>query len=99
MVQERRRANVIAVTSGTRAADHVLVITTPEPTAITDAYAVIKVLSRDGDDRRVSLLVNQVKSAAEARLVHDRISQVARQFLGVTIFEAGYVFADEQVQA
>ena len=50
--------NVLAFT---RAADHVLVITTPEPTAITDAYAVVKVISRDNAERRVSLLVNQAE--------------------------------------
>lgn len=88
--------NVLAFT---KAADHVLVVTTPEPTAITDAYAVIKVLSRDGDDRRISLLVNQVKSAAEARVVHDRIAKVARQFLNVTVYEGGFVVHDEHVQA
>lgn len=88
--------NVLAFT---RAADHVLVVTTPEPTAITDAYAVIKVVTRDGDARRISLLVNQVTSAAEARIVQDRIAKVARQFLGVTVFEAGYVLTDEQVPA
>jgi flagellar biosynthesis protein FlhG len=80
-----------------RAADHVLVVTTPEPTAITDAYAVVKVMSRDGSDRRVSLLVNQVKSAAEAKAVHDRIALVAKQFLKVSVLEAGYVLSDEQV--
>ncbi|HET6251440.1 MAG TPA: MinD/ParA family protein [Tepidisphaeraceae bacterium] len=87
--------NVLAFT---RAADHVLVVTTPEPTAITDAYAVLKVLSRDGDDRRMSLLVNQVKSSAEAKLVHDRIAKVARQFLNVTVYDAGFVLSDESVQ-
>ena len=85
------------VLSFTRAADHVLVVTTPEPTAITDAYAVIKVISRDSSERRVSLLVNQVRSAAEARVVHERIAKVAKQFLGVSVLEAGYVMADEQV--
>jgi flagellar biosynthesis protein FlhG len=85
------------VLSFTRAADHVLVVTTPEPTAITDAYAVIKVISRDGTDRRVSLLVNQVRSPAEARVVHERIAKVARQFLNVSVLDAGYVMADEQV--
>src|SRR5205814_3254105 len=80
------------VLSFTRAADHVLVVTTPEPTAITDAYAVVKVLHRDAAatqmapgpevvERRISLLVNQLRSAAEARLVHERIAKVARQFL------------------
>ena len=76
-----------------------LVVTTPEPTAITDAYAVIKVISRDGTDRRISLLVNQVRSEAEAQVVHDRIAKVARQFLGVHVLDAGYVVADEQVSA
>jgi flagellar biosynthesis protein FlhG len=85
------------VLSFTRAADHVLVITTPEPTAITDAYAVIKVVSRESSDRRISLLVNQVRSSMEARMVYDRIAKVAKQFLGVTVLDAGYMVADDQV--
>lgn len=100
------------VLSFTRAADHVLVLTTPEPTAITDAYAVIKVISRgagaapmgsramvtaDDAHRQISLLVNQVRSPGEARVVHERIAKVARQFLGVSVQEAGYLYADEQV--
>ncbi len=85
------------VLSFTRAADHVLIVTTPEPTAITDAYAVVKVLSRDGGERRVSLLVNQVRSASEAKVVHGRIAQVAKQFLGVSVLDGGYVLADEVV--
>ena len=86
--------NVLAFT---RAADHVLVVTTPEPTAITDAYAVVKVISRDNADRRVSLLVNQARNAAEARVVHERIAKVARQFLSVRLYDAGFIPADEQV--
>ncbi len=81
----------------TRAADHVLVVTTPEPTAITDAYAVIKVVSRDEGTRRISLLVNQARSPAEGRVVYDRIARVAKQFLGATVFDAGHVMADEAV--
>ena len=86
--------NVLAFT---RAADHVLVVTTPEPTAITDAYAVIKVISRDGTDRRISLLVNQTRSIAEAKIVYERIAKVARQFLGVGVLDAGHMPADENV--
>jgi flagellar biosynthesis protein FlhG len=87
----------------TRAADEVLVVTTPEPTAITDAYAVIKVLSRgqreaaDGESPRLNLLVNQCRSAEEARLVYERISRVAHQFLGVAVFDAGFVLHDPAV--
>ena len=85
------------VLSFTRAADHVLIITTPEPTAITDAYAVVKVLSRDPGERRVSLLVNQVRNANEAKVVHGRIAQVAKQFLGTSVLDAGYMVSDDNV--
>src|SRR5205823_7435333 len=73
------------VLSFTRAADHVLVVTTPEPTAITDAYAVVKVISRETGERRISLLVNQVRTSAEAKVVYGRIAQVAKQFLSVSV--------------
>jgi flagellar biosynthesis protein FlhG len=87
------------VLSFTRAADHVLVVTTPEPTAITDAYAAIKVISREGGERRISLLVNQTRSSQEGRVVYDRIARVARQFLGVTVYDAGHVPCDPHVQS
>src|SRR3954468_1507868 len=82
------------VLSFTRAADHVLVVTTPEPTAITDAYAVIKVITKresafPDDNRRISLLVNQARSPGEARVVYERIAKVARQFLNVGVYDAG----------
>jgi flagellar biosynthesis protein FlhG len=86
------------VLSFTGAADHVLIVTTPEPTAITDAYAVVKVLSREGtDERRLSLLVNQVRSVNEAKVVHGRIAQVAKQFLGISVLDAGHLLTDEAV--
>ncbi|HEY7087168.1 MAG TPA: MinD/ParA family protein [Tepidisphaeraceae bacterium] len=101
------RADVILIDTGagispnvlsfTRAADHVLIVTTPEPTAITDAYAVVKVITRDGGQRRLSLLVNQARSQMEARVVYERIAKVARQFLNVSVFEAGHVPSDENV--
>jgi flagellar biosynthesis protein FlhG len=87
------------VLSFTRAADNVLVVTTPEPTAITDAYAVVKVLSKDQQPRRVSLLVNQCRSSAEAKLVFDRIATVAKKFLNVNLLEAGHVLSDPEVPA
>jgi flagellar biosynthesis protein FlhG len=86
------------VLSFTRCADHVLVVTTPEPTAITDAYAVVKVLSKDAtSERRVSLLVNQVRTPNEAKVVHARIAQVAKQFLGVSVLDGGHVLSDPAV--
>ena len=107
LAELERQADIILIDTGagispnvlgfTRAADHVLVVTTPEPTAITDAYAVIKVVSRDPGQRRISLLVNQARTPAEGRLVHDRIARVAKQFLAATVYDAGHVLRDEAV--
>ena len=88
------------VLSFTRAADDVLVVTTPEPTAVTDAYATIKVVLRGrekGSGPRVSLLVNQAKHAAEAKNVYERVAKVAAQFLGVALDDAGFIPADKAV--
>jgi flagellar biosynthesis protein FlhG len=87
------------VLSFTRAADDVLVVTTPEPTAITDAYAVVKVISKDGQTRRVSLLVNQAQSPSEGKVVYERIAAVAKKFLNVSLLDAGHVLADDDVRS
>ena len=88
------------------AADHVLVVTTPEPTAVTDAYALVKSLAKQdargvagvaAGGQKVSLLVNQVSSREEARAVYDRLARVSRQFLGLNVLDAGYVVTDEAV--
>ena len=88
------------VLSFTRSADQTVVVATPEPTSITDAYATIKVVarSRPASDRRpISLVVNEVKSATEARAVYERVAKVAREFLGLTLGDAGFVPLDPAV--
>ncbi|MCL2646881.1 MAG: MinD/ParA family protein [Phycisphaerales bacterium] len=87
--------NVLSFTS---TADHVVVVTTPEPTAITDAYAVMKVLVRCGTAGKISVMVNMAKNREEARQVHERMASVARQFLKTDVTFAGYVVADLAVQ-
>jgi flagellar biosynthesis protein FlhG len=79
------------------AADQVLVVTAPEPTAMTDAYAVIKSLSLRGLRARVSVLVNFASGREEAKACQARLASVAGQFLGRTIYDAGYVVADSKV--
>ena len=82
----------------TSAAQDVVVVVTPEPTAITDAYATIKVMSRSHGIKRVRLLVNQVRSSAEARHVYDQLVSVADTFLpDVMLTYQGYVFRDPNV--
>ena len=63
------------------AADQVLVVTTPEPASMTDAYAMIKVLAGRQYDGRISLVVNMANSAAEGKRIFRQIADVAMRFL------------------
>ncbi|GAG06888.1 unnamed protein product, partial [marine sediment metagenome] len=81
-----------------QAADNVLLVTAPEPPAITDAYAVIKLLAQRRYEGHISLLVNLTPTRREARSTYRRISTVAWEFLGVKVSEAGYVLSDPKVR-
>lgn len=81
------------------AAETVVVVTTPEPTAMTDAYALIKILSRQKGERTVGLVVNQAMSRGEGKRVHERLSGVAMRFLRLPVMDLGYVPQDDAVPA
>lgn len=78
-------------------ADLVMVVTTPEPAAITDAYAMIKTAVQQQVQGRLCVLMNRVTSRHEARACQQRLSQVTRKFLDATIFDAGYILEDPHV--
>lgn len=82
------------------AADEALIITTPEPTAITDAYGIIKIMSTELSDRDIAikLIVNRVKSVLEAKKVAQKIVNIAGQFLNTKVDYLGYVYDDPLVQ-
>jgi flagellar biosynthesis protein FlhG len=84
------------------AADMTLIVATPEPTSIADAYALVKVLvgmraQENAQDLRMALIVNQVRNEREALDVHDRIGGVAAKFLGYPLPMLGYIRKDERV--
>lgn len=81
------------------AADSVMVVTTPEPTAITDAYSMIKVLKLKNFQGRINLIVNMATSVAEAKQVYRQISTVASRFLDAQVYDAGVVLKDELFSA
>lgn len=62
------------------AADEVILVTTPEPTAITDAYAVIKAYSRFEKDRTLRLVVNRVYDETDSSDAVEKLRQTARRF-------------------
>ncbi|MEO0963901.1 MAG: MinD/ParA family protein [Planctomycetota bacterium] len=90
------------VLSFAASADDLLVVTTPDPTAMTDAYALIKTLARRVSTRRevmptVRLVVNQVRETKEAAAVAQRLTRVSEEFLGITVRYAGHLAWDMRV--
>ena len=83
------------------AADEVYVVTTPEPTAITDAYGIIKIITTEIVDRTVNLklVVNRVHSVEEGKRISERIINIVGQFLNYKVDYLGCVFEDPIVQA
>ena len=88
------------VLSFVAAADEVAVITTSEPTAITDAYGIIKVIATEVDniDLNLKLIVNRVDSAVEAKRIADRMIYIAGQFLNLKIEYLGFIYNDQAVK-
>lgn len=82
------------------AADEVFIVTTPEPTAITDAYGIIKIITTElsmDRDLTLKLLVNRVHSADEGKRISDRIINIAGQFLNYKIEYLGFIYDDPSV--
>ena len=77
-----------------QSAHRVVVVTTPEPTAMTDAYAMIKSLARDHYRGQVGVLVNRVGDREDARATYDRIAQVAKRFLNYPVAYFGHIAQD-----
>lgn len=76
-------------------AGEAIVVVTPEPTSIRDAYAVIKTVTKKSPRSRLGILVNMAGDNEEGRDVGQRISDVAEQFLGRRIEVLGHVRDDK----
>lgn len=77
------------------ACQDIIVVVCDEPTSITDAYALIKVLNRDCGVKRFQLLANMVENDAQGRRLYGKISRVADRFLDVHLGYLGAVPRDE----
>lgn len=85
---------VVAVTL---AASKVLLVTTPEPTALTDAYGLIKVL-KGHLDGRIKLIINMTKNKDEGEAAAQKLVRVTKQFLKLKIDFGGWVPFDNAVR-
>ena len=82
------------VVSFVRAAQEVLVVVCDEPTSITDAYALMKVLRRDHGVGRFRVLANMVRERGQGRRLFETLNRVTTRFLDVTLEYAGEVPED-----
>ncbi len=80
------------------AAQQRVIVVTPEPTSITDAYALIKVLAGRHHVEDFSILVNWTKGGKEAKKVFGQLSSVADRFLGmISLDYMGFIPKDEAI--
>jgi len=80
------------------AAQELIVVTTPEPTAWVDAYHLIKVMYTEYQENKFHVLVNAVKNEAEARQVFETLTRATDRFLSINLNYLGYLPYDENVK-
>ncbi|MBN1899291.1 MAG: MinD/ParA family protein [Spirochaetes bacterium] len=85
-----------------QSSDESIIVTTPEPTAITDAYGIIKTVSSLNKDQhekdlKLNLVLNRVKNFLEAKKVSHKIQDIVEQFLDVKINYLGFILDDPLV--
>ncbi len=88
-----------ATTSFLYALEEIVIVTTPDLTAMTDAYAVIKNVAHNNARARLSLVVNRAQSAVEGLEVFGRMDRIAGKFLGRSLLYLGHVLDDSRVPA
>jgi flagellar biosynthesis protein FlhG len=85
------------VTSFATMAQDIIVVATPEPTSLTDAYALMKVLSTQYSERRFRLLVSMTRTPTDGRDVYRKLSLVAERFLHISIDFLGSIPYDPRL--
>lgn len=86
------------VISFAQASQDLLLVVCDEPTSITDAYALIKILSQEHDLFRFRVVANMVRSPNEGRSLYNKLTRVTDQFLDVALDYVGCIPFDENVR-
>ncbi|MCC5857875.1 MAG: MinD/ParA family protein [Ectothiorhodospiraceae bacterium] len=87
-----------SVISFSRAARDVLVVAQDEPSSITDAYALIKVLNRDYQVRRMHVVANMIRDGRQGQALFEKLLRVTDRYLDVTLNYLGGIPADEKLR-
>ena len=86
------------VVSFVRASQEVIVVVCDEPSSITDAYALIKLLNKEHDMFRFRVVANMTRSAQEGQGLYNKLNMVCERFLDVSLQYVGHVPFDENVR-
>ena len=78
-------------------ATDIILVTTPEPSAITDAYALLKVIASKNKEAIVRLVVNRAMNPREARQVLNKLKLVTKEFLAMELLDLGYIVEDPRI--
>ncbi len=76
-------------------AEEVLLVVTPEPTSITDAYALVKTVANIKKDSTINVLINRADNEIEAKTVYNNFAMVSDRFLGMKLQSLGYLPFDQ----
>lgn len=87
-----------SVLSFVMAATEVIIVTTSEPTSITDAYAMIKSIGLKDKSKKVNIVVNRVENLDDGKLAFDKLKNVTNKFLYMEINKLGFLFEDIHVR-
>lgn len=100
-------ADIIIVDTGAGISDQVayfwlssdesIIVTTPEPTAVLDAFSVVKVIASEDSKADIKILVNRVTKPSQAKVVSDNIINASKNYLNMDVKYLGYVFEDKTI--
>ncbi|SES67857.1 flagellar biosynthesis protein FlhG [Natronincola peptidivorans] len=86
-----------SVLSFVLSADEVIIVTTAEPTSLTDAYAMIKAIGMQEKDKNIRVVINQVESINEGKATFEKLKNACEKFLGKNIEKLGFLSRDANV--
>lgn len=88
-------ANVIGFTMY---ANEVILVIAPDPSSVTDSYGLIKSLITLDKNKKISFIVNKIRSEQEGNKVVKRITEISYKFLGIKPANVGFIFQDEEIE-
>jgi flagellar biosynthesis protein FlhG len=79
-------------------ANEMILVIAPDPSSVTDAYGLIKSLITLDKNKKISFIVNKIRSEQEGNKVVKRITEISYKFLGIKPVNVGFIFQDEEIE-